>query len=270
MIVLENVSKIFPSGAAGLNDISVLFEKGEFAFITGQTGSGKTTLLKLIIRELLPTEGNIMVEDIDVVALPQKKLPHLRKKIGIVFQDLKLLPDRTVIENVLLPLEIAGTAHEEASARAEALLEDVGVGEHKMKFPQQLSGGELQRVAIARALTLDPSIIIADEPTGNLDDETAAAIVDLLHAINKKGTTVIMVTHNTGIVSKYPGHHHVVLEKGKIVKDTKKKHEAKKEMDHEVIEDSKKPAKHEKEHEEKKEEIFEGSIEEVIEHKKGK
>ncbi len=266
MIVLQNVSKIFQSGATGLSDVSLVFERGEFVFVTGQTGSGKTTLLKLIIREYLPTDGSIFVEDVDLVKLPKKKIPHFRKSIGMVFQDLKLLSDRTILENVLLPLEIAGVKDAEAVQKTETLLEDVGVGQHKFKFPQQLSGGELQRVAIARALTLDPTIIIADEPTGNLDNETAMAIVDLLHKINKeKGTTIVMVTHNSAIVEKFSDHHTVVLEKGKVVKDTKKKEEIKKE-EHKPTE--KKHHGHKDEEVDVKKQVFEGTIEEKLEEKK--
>lgn len=223
MIHLSNVSKVFATGTAGLDDITLDITKGEFAFLVGHTGSGKTTLLKLLIREMLPTKGTITIADWDITKLPTKKIPHLRKKIGIIFQDLKLLMDRTIFENVLLPLEITGVNETQAKKRVEELLTEVGILEHKDKFPIQLSGGELQRAAIARALTLAPEILLADEPTGNLDDKTAFAIVDLLTSINQKGTTVIMATHNVGILNKYPKNRLVRLQKGKIIEDKNKK-----------------------------------------------
>lgn len=226
MIRLSNVSKVFGTGVAGLSDISLQVEAGEFVFLVGQTGSGKTTLLRLLVREVLPTTGEIVVGEYDLQKLPSGKIPDLRKKIGMVFQDLKLLTDRTIIENILLPMEVAGMQTEEALKRATELLEKVGLAEHREKFPIQLSGGELQRVAIARALTLAPDILLADEPTGNLDPETAQGIVTLLDAINKAGTTVIMATHNLDIVGKM-NKRVVGLEKGRVVKDNKKeeKHE---------------------------------------------
>lgn len=221
MIVLTNVTKSYPTGTEALSDLSVSIEKGEFVFLVGQTGSGKTTLLKLLIREMLPTKGSIVVADYDLVKLPRSKIPHFRKKIGIVFQDLKLLMDRTILENVLLPLEITGRKKKESVIRAEELLSQVGISEHKEKFPIQLSGGELQRVAIARALALYPSILLADEPTGNLDTKTAFDIVELLANINALGTTVIMATHNMDIVKKYSRNRVLGLEKGKLAQDKK-------------------------------------------------
>lgn len=219
MIKLEKVSKIFGTGVAGLSDINLLIDKGEFVFLVGHTGSGKTTLLRLLIRETLPSEGTIMIGDLDIVTLPQQKIPHLRKKIGVVFQDLKLLMDRTIFENVILPLEIIGFKREEAAKRVEELLEQVDILEHKDKFPVQLSGGELQRAAIARALTLSPDILLADEPTGNLDSKTAFDIVELLSKINQNGTTVIMATHNLDLLKKYSKNRIIALEKGKVIRD---------------------------------------------------
>lgn len=216
MIQLTNVSKVFGTGAAGLSDVTLTIHKGEFAFLVGHTGSGKTTLLRLLIRETLPTQGDILVGGVDVVKLPQEHVSHYRRKLGIVFQDLKLLTERTIFENVLLPLEIAGVKLTEATKRVEELLAQVGVLEHKDKFPVQLSGGELQRVAIARALTLAPEVILADEPTGNLDSATAFEIVELLDKINKSGTTIVMATHNMDIVKKYSKNRIVHLAKGKL------------------------------------------------------
>lgn len=221
MIRLEKVSKVFGTGVAGLSDIDLLIEKGEFVFLVGHTGSGKTTLLRLLVRDTLPTSGTIIVSDFDVVKLPANKVPHLRKKVGVVFQDLKLLVDRTIIENIILPMQVAGVSLIEATKRAEDLLEQVGLMPHKDKFPVQLSGGELQRVAIARALALSPEILLADEPTGNLDPATAMEIVDLLQKINEMGTTIVMATHNLEVVEKLRKRV-VALDKGKLVKDTKK------------------------------------------------
>ncbi len=220
MIRLENVSKVFGTGVAGLSNITLFVDKGEFVFLVGHTGSGKTTLLRLLVRDMLPTEGTIIVSDFDIVKLPENKIPRLRKKIGVVFQDLKLLADRTIVENIVLPMQVAGTKLEEGVQRAEELLQMVGLLEHKEKFPIQLSGGELQRVAIARALALSPEILLADEPTGNLDPQTAFEIVQLLEKINEMGTTIIMATHNIDIVNKMKKRV-VGLDKGKVVKDEK-------------------------------------------------
>ena len=200
MIHLNKVSKQFRTGVFALNDISFEVEKGEFVFLVGPTGSGKTTIFRLLTRESLPTSGEIIVDSWDITKLPNSKIPHLRKKIGVVFQDLKLLMDRTIFENIILPLEVSGIHMNEAKEIVEDLMGKVGILDHKDKFPIQLSGGELQRVVIARALTLSPDILLADEPTGNLDQETAFEIVKLLSKINKKGTTIIMATHNLDII----------------------------------------------------------------------
>lgn len=218
MIKLDKVSKKFGTGVFGLSDISFDVDKAEFVFLVGSTGSGKTTIFRLLTRELLPTEGSIFVNDYDVVNLAKDKIPHLRKKVGVVFQDLKLLFDRTIFENVILPLEVAGVKSQESVDIVEKILKEVGLVEHKEKFPIQLSGGELQRAAIARALVLSPEILLADEPTGNLDAATSWEIVKLLSDINKNGTTVIMATHNTDIV-KSLGKRIIHIEKGKILKD---------------------------------------------------
>lgn len=239
MIKLDKVSKKFGTGVFGLSDISLVVDKGEFIFLVGPTGSGKTTILKLIIRDILPTEGSVVVSDFDVVNIKKNNLPVLRKKVGVIFQDLKLLFDRTVSENVSLPLEVAGKKPEEATKLVDDVLEQVGLLDHKDKFPVQLSGGELQRVAIARALVLSPEIILADEPTGNLDNDTSWEIVNILSDINKKGTTIIMATHNEDVI-KTLGKRVVHIEKGKITKDEKgkkdlKKHKEEKQENDEVL-----------------------------------
>lgn len=221
MIQFENVSKVFGSGTYGLTEVTLSVEKGEFLFIVGPTGSGKTTLFRLLIREMLPSYGKIVVGDFDLTKLPHTKIPHLRKQIGVVFQDLKLLADRTLFENVFLPLEVVGVPFEEAKKRTEELLAQVDLIIHKDKFPIQLSGGELQRTAIARALALSPEILLADEPTGNLDPQTSREIVGLLADINKKGTTVLMATHNVDIVNEFKKRV-IALSKGRVIKDEKK------------------------------------------------
>jgi len=228
MIVLENVSKRFGTGVFGLTDVTFTVEKGEFAFLVGPTGSGKTTILRMLIRESMPTQGSIVINNWDIVKLPGNKVPELRKRIGVIFQDLKLLPDRTIIENVSLPLELSGVKSKDALKRVEEVLDQVGILEHSNKFPVQLSGGERQRAAIARALILSPEILLADEPTGDLDDATAWEIVDLLKEINLSGTTIIMATHNIEIVKKI-NTRVIELNKGALVNDKghKKKEEKK-------------------------------------------
>ena len=222
MIKLDKVSKKFGTGEFGLIDINLSVDKKEFVFLVGPTGSGKTTIFRLLIREILPSEGTVIVNDWDLTRLPKHQVSHLRKKIGVVFQDLKLLFDRTVFENVVMPLEVTGVKMEEARQKVEEVLTQVGIIEHKDKFPIQLSGGELQRTAIARALALSPEILLADEPTGNLDSATSWEIVKLLSDINEEGTTVIMATHNVDIV-KNLSKRVIGLEKGKLVRDDKKK-----------------------------------------------
>lgn len=221
MIRLHNVSKKYGTGESALSDLSLIIEKGEFAFLVGPSGSGKTTLLRLLIRDMLPTDGTIYVNDVDITSLPNSKVPNLRRTIGVVFQDLKLLTDRTIFENILLPLHMSNVDHKTAEQKVLEILEQVGISSHKDKFPVQLSGGELQRVAIARALVFGPEILLADEPTGNLDTTTSWEIVKLLQDINASGTTILMATHNPDIVNSLLKRV-ISLEKGKLVKDENK------------------------------------------------
>ena len=221
MIKLDNVTKTFGLGTSGLTDITLSIEKGEFVFVVGPTGSGKTTLFRLLIRDMIPTKGSIVVGDYDLVKLPKQKIPHLRKKVGVVFQNLKLLSDRTIFENILLPLEFVKVNEQDAKKKVEEIMEHVGISAHKDKFPIQLSGGELQRAAIARALVLDPEILLADEPTGNLDPVTSKEIVKLLAKINETGTTIIIATHNHEIVNDL-AKRVLALEKGHLIRDQKK------------------------------------------------
>lgn len=249
MISLENVSKKFGTGVFAISDVSFTVEKGEFVFLIGPTGSGKTTIFRILIREMLPSQGKVVVNDWDIIKLPGKKIPELRKRIGVIFQDLKLLHDRTILENTTLPLEVIGTKKKDAISRAMEILNQVGILDHKDKFPVQLSGGELQRAAIARALILSPEILLADEPTGNLDDATSWEIVKLLSEINEKGTTVVMATHNSEIIKKL-NKRVIELNKGEMVNDKKghksKEHHEDKEEKKEV-EEKKGEKKEEKE-----------------------
>ncbi len=221
MIRLADVSKTYGTGSTALSNISFDIDKGEFVFLMGPSGSGKTTLLRLMIKDMEATSGSIIVNNTDVTRLPKSKIPQLRKLIGVVFQDLKMLMDRTIYENIALPLEMAGASKEEATMRVDAILKQVGIEGHAEKFPIQLSGGELQRAAIARALVFSPEILLADEPTGNLDNTTSWEIVKLLQDINKMGTTVVMATHNMEVIDSLKKRT-IALEKGKLMNDSKK------------------------------------------------
>jgi len=220
MIKFDEVTKRFGDFTA-LNRVSFAIESGEFVFITGSSGAGKSTLLKLILRESLPTEGKVKVKDLDLQEIPKKEMAEYRQKIGVVFQDFKLLFDRTVFENVALALRVLGTKEEEISQKVENILDLVDLSQKAEFFPVQLSGGELQRVSLARAVVTEPEIILADEPTGNLDLGTAREIVNLLKKINQSGKTIIMVTHNFEIVNLL-NQRVIELDKGKIVSDQKK------------------------------------------------
>lgn len=220
MIVFQNVTKTYGDDVSALDQVSFSIDKGNFVFLVGSTGSGKTTIFRLLIRDLLPTQGNIVLGEWDLIKLPKGKITDLRRRVGYIFQDLKLLMDRTVIENVMLPLNFSGVNNDEARKRATEALMDVGLSDKQDKFPLQLSGGERQRVAVARALVFNPEVILADEPTGNLDLQTSFQILDLLESINKKGTTIFMATHNDKIIEKTKNRV-IFLEKGKIIQDKK-------------------------------------------------
>ncbi len=202
LINFKNVTKTYGSVVA-LDDVSFGVKKGEFVFITGPSGAGKTTILKLILGEIIPTKGEVRVDNLNIINLNDKNLPSYRQKIGVIFQDFKVLPDRTVFENVAVALAVVGLPESEWEERAKHILKLVGLGRQANLFPSQLSGGELQRVSLARALSINPKIILADEPTGNLDWKTSDSLMELLEKINKEGKTIIMATHNMEIVGKY-------------------------------------------------------------------
>jgi cell division transport system ATP-binding protein len=221
MITFRGVSKHYDSLSA-LADISMEIGPGEFVFLVGPSGAGKSTLLKLIIREDLPSRGDVFIDGMDVTKMHSSDVPHLRRKVGTVFQDFKLLPQRTVSENVAFPLEILGLDDDEVRKVVEETVALVDL-EHKLDhFPAQLSGGEAQRTAIARAMVMRPEIILADEPTGNLDLGSAWEVMQILNKLNSLGTTVIMATHNMDISSGLP-HRKLEIQKGRIVGDTKEK-----------------------------------------------
>ena len=220
MIVLENVVKEYPNGVGAINGISLHIERGEFVFVVGDSGSGKSTLIKLLLRELLPTSGKIMVNDIDVASLRHKQIPKYRRKLGVVFQDFRLLKDRNVYENVAFAQRIVQTPSKEIKKNVPSILSTVGLaGKYKAR-PKQLSGGEQQRVALARALVNNPPILLADEPTGNLDPKNSWEIMKLLEEINERGTTVLVVTHNREIVNAMKKRV-ITMNKGVIVNDEK-------------------------------------------------
>jgi len=201
LIQFKNVTKVYPNGLCALSNVSFTIANGEFVFVVGASGAGKTTLMKLLLKEIEPTSGSIIVDDIDLSSLKRKEIPYYRRKLGVVFQDFRLLLDRTAYENVAFAMEILGAPPREIRRRVPIVLNMVGLGAKAHAYPYQLSGGEQQRVAIARALVNNPSILIADEPTGNLDPATAMEIMRILSLINRRGTTVIMATHAKNIVN---------------------------------------------------------------------
>jgi len=222
MIYFDKVSKIYNSSglSVALEDVSFAVEPQEFVSIVGQSGAGKTTLLKLLIAEEKPTTGKVFFESIDIHSLPQDKLPLLRRKIGAVFQDFRLLPNKTAFENIAFAMEASGRTDKEIEENVPQALELVNLLDRACSFPHELSGGERQRIGIARALVNQPDVIIADEPTGNLDPLNTWEIVQILRKINDLGTTILMATHNKMIIDSL-GKRVITLEKGKIIRDDK-------------------------------------------------
>jgi len=221
MITLENVTMKYPTGTVALQDVSLHIDKGEFVFIVGSTGSGKTTLLELLLRELVPTKGKIHMAGFDYSKMKRRQIPKLRRKLGVVFQNFRLIKDRTVYENVAFAQRVIETPPRYIRRQVPAVLTMVGLADKYKSYPKQLSGGEQQRVAIARALVNKPDIILADEPTGNLDPKTTWEIMNLLEEINSKGTTVVVVTHNKEIVNAMK-RRVIKLKKGVVVSDVEK------------------------------------------------
>jgi cell division transport system ATP-binding protein len=220
MIYFEKVSKIYSDDCVALSNISLTIEPKEFVSIVGHSGAGKSTLIKMILAEEKPTEGKVFYESAEVHKLKGKEITELRRKIGTVFQDFRLLPNKTVYENIAFAMEAAGRTDEEIEADVPHVLELVDISKKIYSFPSELSGGEKQRVAIARAIVNQPDVIIADEPTGNLDPANTFEIVQILKKINDLGTTVIITTHNRGVVEALGGRV-ISMQNGKIVRDDK-------------------------------------------------
>lgn len=221
MIVLDHVTMQYPTGTKALDDVTFHINKGEFVFIVGSSGSGKTTLIKLLLKEMNPTSGDISVEGKTYSKMKRKEIPMLRRKIGVVFQNFRLLKDRTVFENVAFAQQVVEKSMREIRREVPAMLTMVGLAERYKQYPKELSGGEQQRVALARAIVNRPDIILADEPTGNLDPKNSMEIMRLLEDINKRGTTVVVVTHNKEIVNLMQKRV-ITLKKGKIISDEEK------------------------------------------------
>lgn len=221
MIKFEKVSKVFPGDFIALEDINLLIGKGEFVSIVGHSGAGKSTLLKLVYAEERPTSGKVYFNDRDISAIKKRHVPYYRRNIGTVFQDFKLLPQKTAFENVAYALEVAGKTTSEINEEVPGILDIVGLSNKMEKYPAQLSGGEQQKISLARALIHRPLIIIADEPTGNLDPISSWDIIQLLIKINSLGTTVILATHDKEIVNK-ASKRVVAMERGKVISDVKK------------------------------------------------
>ena len=218
MIEFKNVKKLYPNGTHALNGINLQIEDGEFVFIVGHSGAGKSTMMKLLLREEKLTSGRLRVGDFDLSRMSSFRVPHYRRELGVVFQDFRLFPDKTVYENVAFAMRVVGTPSKMIRRRVPAILNTVNLADKQKCFPRELSGGEQQRVALARALANNPKIILADEPTGNIDPQMSLEIMNLLVKINKLGKTVIVVTHEQSLVDYYK-QRVVMLKDGVIVED---------------------------------------------------
>lgn len=221
MVVLDHVTMQYPTGTRALDNVTLQIRKGEFVFVVGSSGSGKTTLIKLLLKEIKPTQGEITVENYQYSKMKRKDIPFLRRKIGVVFQNFRLLKDRTVFENVAFAQQVIERPMREIRREVPATLTMVGLADKYKQYPKELSGGEQQRVALARAIVNRPDIILADEPTGNLDPKNSLEIMRLLEEINSRGTTVIVVTHNKDVVNLFQKRV-ITLKKGRIVSDEEK------------------------------------------------
>ncbi|MEN9731201.1 MAG: hypothetical protein RL488_511 [Actinomycetota bacterium] len=219
MISIRNVTKQYKGAPRpALDDVSIEIEKGDFVFLVGTSGSGKSSLLRLMLREDVPSTGSVMVLGENLVAIPSRRIPQFRRNIGMVFQDFRLLPNKTIFENIAFSLEVTGASRAKIADKVPAALRLVGLAEKADRMPNELSGGEQQRVALARAFVDTPALLLADEPTGNLDPATSAEIMNLLSKINEAGTTIVMATHDRGLVDRAQKRV-VVLEQGKIIRD---------------------------------------------------
>ncbi len=221
MIQFFNVTKQYKNGNVALHDVSLAIKNGEFVFLVGASGAGKSTFTHMLIREILPTEGQILLDGKSVVRMKNREVPFLRRKVGFVFQDYQLLQKRTVSENIAFALEVVGLGQQEITKKVNAVIELVGLVGHEKSYPEQLSGGEQQRVAIARAIVNNPPLLVADEPTGNLDPETSLEIMKIFNTINKWGTTVVMATHDREMVNRLRKRV-IQLSFGEIVRDEEK------------------------------------------------
>jgi len=215
MIQFFHVTKRYAQGAQALTDVSVHVEKGEFVFLTGPSGAGKTTFLKMVFRDEVPSSGQVVVNDQDVATMPARRVPYLRRQVGVVFQDFKLLPRKTVFENVAFATQVIGLSRKEQRGRTFQVLEMLGLNHRLHNYPEQVSGGEQQRMAIARALVNRPLILLADEPTGNLDPDLAREIMGLFRDINSHGTTVIIATHDRDLIRRM-GRRVISLDQGRL------------------------------------------------------
>ena len=221
MLEMIDVNKIYPGGSVALQDINVRIEQGEFVFIVGPSGAGKSTFFKMLFREVLPSSGKVIVNGHDLVKMTDKEIPYFRRQLGIVFQDYRLLPDRTVYDNVAFAMQVIETPYRKIKRRVNDVLDLVGLRKRAHAYPTELSGGEQQRIAIARAIVNDPILLIADEPTGNLDPETSWEIMDIFREVNKSGTTIVMATHDREIVDEMEKRV-IAIEHGHIVRDDAK------------------------------------------------
>ena len=219
MIKLIGVTKVYKTGVRALSDINLNIDPGEFVYVIGPTGAGKSTFIKLLYREEVATSGKVLVAGINVSKIKDRKVPYFRRNIGVVFQNFRLLPKKTVFENVAFALEVTDTKRKEIRGKVRKTLELVGLSDKANSFPHQLSGGQQQRVAIARAIVNSPKVLIADAPTGNLDPETSTEIINVLERINEQGTTVLVVTHDRYIVEKYKKRT-ILIDNGCVTSDT--------------------------------------------------
>ncbi len=218
MIYFDNVSKTYPDGTVALDGVTLSVQQGEFVSIVGHSGAGKTTLIKLLLGESRSTSGSVSFDSVDIQKVKAKDMPKLRRRIGVIFQDFRLLPNKTAYENVAFAMEVAGKSDDEITSDVPHVLDLVDLAKKMWNFPRQLSGGELQRVAIARAIVNHPDLIIADEPTGNLDPINTYEIVQILKKINDMGTTVILTTHNKGVVEAL-GKRVITMDHGRVIRD---------------------------------------------------